>query len=156
MSFAATKVVGDEAEIAVASVFFEAGWFVKRNLVYGRRDLAVQSPRGIQLVEVKNETAFTESGNLCIELLQGRPARPSGLAISESTICIHVLGEVCALYRTQPMRLWLKERNAIARPFGKSDNGNQGVIVRIGELVDHAWFDQKRISDLPLSHLFQD
>ncbi len=153
-AFGITKVAGTIAEDVIAGIFYEAGWMVQKRQHFARRDLAIMLPHAIELLEVKNESNYANSGKIAIEMLQGHDRRPSGISLSESTVCIHYLGEMCVLYRTQPMRIWLKQTNQSPRPFFKSDNCNEGVLVSIAALIDQTWADHRKTVTLPTSHLF--
>jgi len=105
--------------------------------------------------EVKREDNYADSGNLCLEVLQGRrEPKASGISVSESTVCVHTLGEKLAVYRTQPMRLFLKanEGRWPLRPFG--DNGNRGYVVPITDLLAHPWFNMTDDAGLAKSQVF--
>ena len=107
-------------------------------------------------IEVKCEDHYKDGQNICIELFQGRPSRPSGISTSESTVCIHTLGPRIVLYRTQHMRLFLKENDSrwelIA--FNRSTNHNKGVIYPISDAAGHWWFDVSDDTHLADSRVF--
>jgi hypothetical protein len=102
-----------------------------------RTDFAMRHGRW-ELVEVKNEDAYADSGNIVVEVYQGTSRKPSGLLISESTVTVHTLGERVALYRNQPMRLWLPHGH---RERGFGDNHNIGYVLPIEELAEEPWFE---------------
>jgi len=155
-AFERQNLIGREAEMEVALAFFGAGWAVQWKNARERRDLVVWNGSGPELLEIKNESAFAGGANLCIELVQGYDNRPSGLAVSQSTVCIHYFGDYCWLYRTQAMRLFIRSRQFPVRPFGKSDNRNRGILLPTKELCDTAWAGECETAKLPEHHLFSD
>lgn len=157
--FERQRKFGQAAEEAVAMVFMRAGWTVSWRYYGKRRDLCVQHPTfGGETIEVKNEDRWSDGANVCVELHQNG-GRESGLLTSEATICVHKFGEKCIVYRTQPMRNWLQKRMAGGilheKPFGKSDNGNTGVIVPQMMLAAQDFAEWVDLSDLCKSKVFR-
>lgn len=145
MTFPDAKIIGDEAEMAVAAAFLRAGWFVQKPDAYCRYDLVVFTSARTELVEVKNEIAFAASGNICIETSQR--SGPSGINASHSTVWIHWFGERCVMYRTQDMRMWVSSK--APKWFPRSDNGNFGHILPVADLRNFYWFDDRAVPDIP-------
>ncbi len=149
---------GASAELKLQWSYLKAGCLVEPDNCDGRRDFNIRINGRMEMIEVKNEDNYKDSGNLCIELYQGKDKkRPSGLAISESTIFVHTLGDQVALYRTQYMRLWLRDnkRNYPLINFNQADNGNGGYIIPITDLNNLAWFDICKFKQVPYSKIYQ-
>ena len=156
--FARQNEFGKQAEELVAVQFMRDGWTVNWKYFGKRRDLCVQHPKyGGETIEVKNEDRFSNGNNVCIELHQNG-GRESGLLTSEATIYVHTLGDMCIVYRTQPMRNWLAKRLASGilqeQKFGKADNGNTGVIVPRLMLAMQAFAEWTDIARLTSSKVF--
>lgn len=153
---------GRIAEMRVAEVFMRRGERVQVKSLKGKypqHDLVVDANGGTFLLEVKNEDAYADSPNICIELWQGAVRRPSGISISESTICVHTMGDHVAAYRTQGMRLFVKRPEARGwrrDRFGKADNSNGGMIVPIAAFAAEAWFTYCPLDALPDSAIFSE
>lgn len=146
---------GRQAEERVFNVFRDVGWIVQWKFCAHRRDISVQHPEfGAELVEVKNEDNYADGDNVCIEL--GQKGRKSGLLTSEATICIHTFGDMCLVYRTQPMRNWLDAKIASGflktRTFG--DNENNGVIVSKMMFAARDFAEWVALRNLPRSKVF--
>ena len=109
-----------------------------------------------ELIEVKCEDRYAASGNICIELYQGKAQRrASGISVSESTAFVHTLGDNAAVYRTQEMRLFLKSAAGLhVALFAGSDNGNEGIILPITSVRGESWFAVCLLDDLPHSLVF--
>ena len=151
--------IGQRMELQIAIIFLQNECTVKCGGLDFRLDLTVQIPGGFtERVEVKDESNFSASGNIVLETRQGRKPKPSGLMISESSVVIHVLGDKAILYRTQPMRLWLrkmlKSKKYVMKSFGKSDNYTAGVILPIKD-VNENWFDIISLDDITTSKVFK-
>lgn len=151
---------GTEAEQRVAQYLTNAGWWVNTApSSRAERDLSAILGHRCLSIEVKNEDRYADSGNICIETQQGQEARPSGLAITESNVVVHTLGDRVALYRAQPMRMWLRanmERHGLElRYFGEADNRNAGVVlpVRLLQGVER-WFECCKVDALARSEVW--
>jgi len=154
--WATTIAEGHSAEARVAALLFGAAWRVKPANRDGAQDLEVTDLGGTTWrLEIKDESNYVGSGRLCIETQQGWPARPSGISISESTVCIHVLGEHAVLYRTQPMRLWIKASEYQPRLFARSTNNNCGVLVPIASVEGERWCEQLALARLSASRVWR-
>lgn len=154
---------GLKSEARVIEIISDAGFKITHRGANHRHDVCVVAPSGLVFrVEVKNEDAYADSGNILVELRQGSPPKPSGLSSSESTICVHTLGDAAALYRSQEMRIYLSA-SLIAKNvsysnlgvFGKSDNNNRGVKVRRGMLDGWPWYDELPLEDVAKSKLWR-
>ena len=132
---------GVQTEDVLRNHFSEAGWRVSGNHNTASYDFAVNTGKFIALVEVKDESRYKGSANIAIEVTQGEN-KPSGISISESTVVLHYFGEYVVAYRTQAMRLHLRQVRAFRPPklFKGSDNNNKGVLIPIDSL-DVPWFD---------------
>jgi hypothetical protein len=146
--------IGQSAERRVADALFAAGWFLQRRSARHKRDIAAISQRGIELIEVKNEDSYANrSRNICIELQQGQPRRPSGILTSESTVTVHTFGEDCLVYRTQPMRLYIWEMPG-PRYMDFGDNNNCGLILPRQDLVVQSWAEWLPLARIAFSKVF--
>lgn len=151
MSFSKSSQYGDEGRKEVMYQLIEAGYMVKLRDEDGSRDLDITSP-DVSRVEVKREDNYADSGNICVELAQGRPPRTSGIMRTESTVTIHLLGPRAAVYRTREMRELITKELEFNRlhPFICGDNYNQCVNLGVYRLRDsyRSWFslcDRKQI-----------
>lgn len=133
---------GQATEMLVASLMLEAGHAARVRNHGMSRDLEVTVGNLTFWVEVKNEDRYADSGNLCIEMKQGLSGKPSGISTSEAQVWIHTLGQQAALYRVQPMRLFIKSSGMLPAPFKGADNRNEGVLVPIASLAVFPWFEQ--------------
>ena len=159
-AFEIQNAKGQDAERRVAHILVDAGWGVKWLSRGNKHDLSVEPPSGTERVEVKNEDAFAHSGNLCIELFQGPARKPSGLAVSEASVCIHTLGETCAIFRKQPMLNHVMEAQRRNPPlyqviqFGRADNANQGLKVPRIVLSLRDWYEEVPLEQLAASRVW--
>jgi len=147
---------GVRTEDALREYFESKGWRVSGNHNTSAYDFAVNTGEFIALVEVKDESNYQGSPNILLELTQGNPPKPSGLSVSESTIMLHYFREYAVLYRTQSMRLHLKQLQKVyqVERFGRSDNNNQGIKLPIDSL-DAPWFDVRSVESLVESPVFK-
>lgn len=106
------------------------------------------------LIEVKNEDRYSESPNVCIEIYQGQNRKPSGLSICESTVVIHTFGAEAYLYRTQWMRLYVRNLKSSIGRFAASDNHNLGILIEKQMLRDLWFCDRQIINEIPESKIF--
>lgn len=161
MRFEDALAFGNDTEKTVAAHFLNSGATVRTGSRNGNFDLWVSINDCPLRIEVKCEDKHAQTGNICVETLQGMNgcARPSGLSVSDSQLCIHTLGEMAAIYRTQEMRLHIarktKEGALEVRAFPGADNGNRGVIVSISSLLGLDWFEHTRMSAIPKSRLIE-
>lgn len=134
---------GEGVEGDLRAHFARIGWGVVPGPKDASYDFAVNNGSRLHLVEVKDESRYVDSGNLCIETTQGVQRRPSGISTSESTVTVHVLGVNAALYKTQLMRIALKRLGLKVVAFKGADNHNCGVLVPVSLLLDEGaeWFD---------------
>lgn len=151
--------IGGRTEILLAKLFLENGFVAFMASPKALYDFGIYKSRP-DLVEAKNEDAFSDSGNICIELYQGGDKHPSGLKISESTIYIHKLGKKVIIYKTQEMRNYIAKNWKFLKPeikdFPKADNKNGGLIRPINELKDFWWFDYCDLENITKSKLFKE
>ena len=138
---------GHNAEFLIATVFLASNYRVQVVNSGSYRDLLIDD----YWVEIKNEDRYARvDGNICVELFQGNPSKPSGISISESHLWIHKLDGMAAIYRTQKMRCFMKQNQHEVINFAGADNGNRGVIIPIMDLVENNWFAHCKISELPV------
>lgn len=152
---------GTRVEQALATLCLDEGWLVLDGPKTHVYDKGIITPRRIHLVEVKDESNYSESPNLCIELFRGTSRRPTGLNASESSLTVHFFGSMWVLYRTQSMREWLPraiEQGLVKPPvvFGKADNLTGGVLIPRSTLMRELWYDQQPDPYLCRSVLWMD
>jgi hypothetical protein len=157
--FAQQKKVGDLAEKAAFDVFGGAGLRVQWRYSGHRKDLEVGFPHGTEFIEVKNEDRFENSPSACVEMFQGRERRPSGIQVTEATVCVHKFGDMALAYRKVEMRLLIQSRIDSGTwkvvPFGKSDNCNCGVLVPQMVVALKPWAEWLAFDQLPNSRVFK-
>lgn len=158
--FKAQRQVGEAGERRVLDVFMRSGHGVHWNPSGRRKDLEVRFPHGTELIEVKNEDRFAHSRQACVELYQGlRQKTPSGLKVSEATVIVHLFGDDCLVFRRVEMLLWLEQRIADGSEyvvaFGKSDNGNCGVLLNQMVVAMRPWAEWLPLEQLPQSRVFK-
>lgn len=150
--------VGHDGETRIATALLAAGSQVQHMGDGSAFDLTATVYFGHpERIEVKNEDAKQDTGNICIEMMQGVPPEPkrySGLSISESTVFIHTLGPRLVAYRTQPMRLFLRSVFAGEKMQDFGDHGNQGYVKPIACFQGNWWFDVTDDKHLARSHIF--
>jgi hypothetical protein len=116
-------------------------------------DLSVEGQRRIHLLEVKDESNYCGSPNLCLELGQGAETRPSGLLTSEATLTLHVFKEQVWVYRTNNMRLLVRDLidtgSLVVKPFRNGENFVRGVLLPTVwlESKDWVWFGALAVLD---------
>lgn len=147
--------IGQEKEREILNIFRRAGWIGELFNFKSFGDLWVIKDKIPYVIEVKNEDNFYNSGNILLELYQGDSKKPSGLSICEAQICIHTLKEKAAIYRTQPMRLFLKKYGFTRiMKYGKSDNKNLGGREPIKRFLKYPWFELCQLYELSESKVF--
>lgn len=150
---------GVQAERLISMALAKAGWWVMPANDTAAYDLATHNSTRLFLIELKDESRYATSKNFCIELLQGPNSKPSGLSISESSVCIHVFGKMCGLYKTQAMRLFLKasarSRRYPVKAFSAADNFNKGILLPIVEVSKELWCDYTELEKLTESHVWR-
>jgi hypothetical protein len=152
-------IEGIDKENDIAWLFYKFGCAIEPDNIDGSRDFNVRIKGRWERIEVKNEDRYSYTGNICIEIYQGlNEKKPSGIMISESTICIHTLKDNSIIYRTNEMRLWLiihkKEIIEYRKDFKEADNGNGGYILPIKIIQNKRWFEYLLTMDIPTSKLF--
>lgn len=135
------RAQGHSVEAAARAHFAEVGWTVAPGPDNFSYDMLLNNGRRYFLVEIKDESKHAHTGNLCIELRQGADGMPSGISISESNVTIHYLNENAVLYRTQRMRMHLRQHRSrySIRRFPNSDNANVGVLVPVISVRREPW-----------------
>lgn len=145
----------------VIALFTNAGLFVRSPFANARNDFEVQFPYGTERIELKCEDRFADSGNICVEMWQGKSgSRPAGIEATEATVCVHTLGDKYVAYRVVPMRNWLQKRLGgdmgivTTKTFGKADNGNGGSVIERILICTKEWGDEGPLEQLPQSKVF--
>ena len=135
---------GQQAEGRVRDLLQYAGAFVSKYGNTNKNDFQVVFNNQTHRVEIKNEDRYASSGNICAEVLQGIPQKPSGVMVSEASLIVHTLADRCAIYRRSPFCAWLRDeyRNKRIKLKSFGDNHNQGFIVPVNSLLQYTdWFD---------------
>ncbi len=149
-------IIGHEKEEEILSIFRHEGWIgdMLDTRAYG--DLWVMKNKIPYVIQVKNEDTYSDSPNICIEIYQGTPQKPSGISICESQVCIHTFGNNLVIYRIQYMRLFISknQKNYKIIDYFKSDNNNKGLLIPKKDLIGKWWFDNCLIKDIPESKVF--
>ena len=164
--FQADLAYGQSKEVEVARLIEEAGGAVLSFNDNGDYDFRCQYQGRVHLVEVKCEDKYSTSGNISVEVLQGkRISKPSGLHVSKANLFIHTLKERCVIYERGGMMQAVARRQSefgttsddpLFKWFAKSDNGNGGYIIPISRLESFPWFQTIQLTDLALSSLWLD
>lgn len=154
--FVETLPFGNEAQERVANLLRSKGGFANKVDDRARYDFELHFNNHVFRVEVKNEDNYATTGNICLETRQGWPLRPSGVAFSEATICVHTLQENAALFRRREMHQWLRDvfRTGKRQEDRFGDNNNRGYVVPLREFFGVRWFDYCPITCLPDSELW--
>jgi len=142
-------------EARVAGTIFKQGYWVGGVCHAASNDFDATIRGRAYKIEVKDESNYIATNNLCVELFQGVAHKPSGISVSESNICIHYFSDDrIVMFKTQPMRLHIKDKNGEynLRPFG--DNHNQGILVPISDVTNKPWCDSVRLNEITKSKLF--
>jgi len=148
--------IGHEKEEEILRIFWYEGWVggILDTRAYG--DLWIMKNKIPYVIQVKNEDKYSGSPNICIEIYQGIPQKPSGISICESQVCIHTFENNSVIYRIQYMRLFIsanQEKYKIISYF-KSDNNNKGILLPIKDLINFWWFDVCPIKKIPETKIF--
>ena len=127
---------GEGMERRIQAWLVEAGAVITEdNCKDGRRDFKCRFKGYDREVEVKCEDRYARTGNICIEVAQGKVPRSSGIMVSQADIWIHTRGDECVLYGRKTMKKaverWL---TAGAKPEVKGDNHNQVFIQNVAAL----------------------
>lgn len=152
--------IGRKAQDRIMTVFFKAGWGVRRADQGSPRDIVATDMSGNSWrIEIKNEEKNRQTGNIAIETFQGDPPRLSGLAITGADFWIHHFGEQSVVYSVGDMKQWLHRDAAThklrRKPFGGvTDGGCGGWLVPIWILGHRPWCDFLSTRDLPNSRVF--
>ena len=155
-SFEHDLKTGHEKEKEILNIFRNEGWVgsLLNTGAYG--DLWVIKDKIPYVIQVKNEDKYSDSPNICIEIYQGSPQKPSGISICESQICIHTFGNNIVIYRIQYMRLFIsanQNKYKIINYF-KSDNNNKGILLPKKDLINFYWFDYCNFENITKSKIF--
>jgi len=149
-------IIGHEKEEEILNIFRNEGWIGSLIDYKAYGDLWVMKDKIPYVIQVKNENKYSASPNICIEIYQGIPKRPSGISICEGQVCIHTLGNNSVVYRTQYMRLFISENREKYKiiDYFESDNDNKGVLMPKKDLIGIWWFDICPTKNIPQSKIF--
>ncbi len=143
---------GESAQDRVAEILRVAGGKADKKDGRAKYDFELIFHDHVFRVEVKCEDRKAHTGNICVEVMQGRDQRPSGVAWSEATVCVHTLAREAAVYRRREMyhhvrEMYRKSGRSSLKSFG--DNRNLGYILPIAKLCEFPeWFDYRPLSTL--------
>jgi len=151
---------GRVAERMVATILQSAGFKVCNGPNTYIYDLAVGIPdERCHLVEIKNETAYANSVNLCVEIYAGLDEHPSGLYTTEASLQIHIFGDECWMFKTQPMRNFLHDKlhegTYEIKKFRNGDNYVAGILVPKEDIREMPWADVLPLESLSTSKLWR-
>jgi hypothetical protein len=155
--FEQALLFGQQAEGRLRDLLQFAGAFVSKFGNSNKNDFQVVFNNQTHRVEIKNEDRYAGGRNICVEVLQGRPPKQSGVAISEASIFIHTLGDRVVIYRRARMHEWVRKQYASKWIQLKTvgDNFNQCFILPIDDLIEHVdWFDVRPMTTVADSHLW--
>jgi len=153
-SFENDLIIGQKKEEEILNIFRNEGWLgdLLDTRAYG--DLWVIKNKIPYVIQIKNEDKYSNSPNICIEIYQGSPQKPSGISICESQICIHSFINNVAIYRVQYMRLHISAHEYPIINYFKSDNKNKGILILKKDLIKYWWFDSCNIENITESEIF--
>ncbi len=153
---------GQAGEYKIRDALLNAKSFVSGFHKTNRNDFELIKDGHTFRVEIKTDRAAARTGNLCIELLQGREQKPSGLAVSEAAVVVHYIPgkEHVAMYRRvqmmETLRMFVRSQKFRLKLVG--DNYNQGVCFPITEFCEmgkvQTWIDYRPLSTIGASHLW--
>jgi hypothetical protein len=155
LPFNESLAVGQNAELQVATLFLRAGYWVKWANSGRSQDLCVMKNDIPILIEVKDDIRGQTTGNIFVETQQGNPAQSSGLLTTEASIWVHLLGDMCTVYRAAQMRIRifrLVHTEQLSR-CEAGDNHNRGYVLRINDFTDEWWFDYRPLDTIANSPL---
>lgn len=118
-------------------VFESNGWGVLINDTYAYDMVVITNFRNnrTHLVEIKDESNYICSGNICIETNIGDNNKNSGIFKSDANIYIHYFGQEneSIIYKKITMVTWiifnLVDKKIKIIPFKNGDNNVMGVII---------------------------
>jgi hypothetical protein len=153
--------IGRSTESVIAGILVEAGLRVMAGPNTYAYDMAVGIP-GLRchLLEVKDESNYASSPNLCLEFHAGEDEHPSGIYTTEANLQVHVFGEQCYLFKTQPMRNFLHDKlhegTYEIKRFRNGDNKVAGVLVPKADIASQPWCDVIELERLAESNLWRE
>jgi hypothetical protein len=132
----------ESSEKIISDHFKYDGWTSNYNLHHDCRwDLEVGKDGVTITLEVKDESKYSNSGNLCIEGWQGLDKHPSGIETTRADVMIHIFDMVSAVYYTPEMKKWIRLHNPkILERFNGADNYNGGWLVKKKDISEEKWF----------------
>jgi hypothetical protein len=156
---------GQDKEVEVARLVESAGGTDFSFNDNGDFDFRCWFHGRFHLVEVKCEDRYSTSGNISVEVLQGKVAsKPSGLHVSKANLFVHTLKERCVIYERRGMTQVVARRQAkyggitsdpLFKWFAQADNGNGGYIIPTKKLSGYPWFQTTKLSELASSTLWR-
>jgi len=156
--FRQSVLAAEATEERIISAFIASGCEAHHDGDGDRRDLWIMHQGVPYWIEVKDETANSGTGNICIERRQGKPARRSGIATSESQVWIHVFADdACVLYRAAKMRDFISTKlvsGILKPPIERGDNHNMNVLVPIVLFDHYSWAESCQMSQIAESRVF--
>ena len=133
--FDKARETGEHKEKHLQEILIEAGAIIiQGSCKDGSKDFSCNYKGRKRAVEVKCEDRYKRTGNICIEVSQGKPPRPSGIMVSHADICIHTRDDECVLYDRRSMKTIVEEWLKWEKPKIYGDNHNQNFIKNIATL----------------------
>lgn len=150
-AFNATNAVGKSAEVRIGVLFLQQKWKVWFPDVRTRWDVSVEKEGVCESIEIKNEENYATSGNVCVEIAQGDPLKPSGVVASESSFFVHYFGDVSLVLRTRSFQLFLDSIRRTERlvRFAGADNNNCGYVLARSRFVGQPWAREVESKQIP-------
>ena len=152
--------LGRAMEAIIAGILQAAGFKTMPGPNTYAYDLAVGVPDcRCHLLEVKDESAYASSPNLCIEFQSGSDCHPSGIYTTEASLQVHVFGDTCIIFKTQPMRNFLHDKlhdgTYQIKLFRNGDNHVGGILVPKADIEGMPWAEILPLNDLGSSKLWR-
>jgi len=137
--FAKTVITGDKVRDQIAEHLLHAGAGIFMDPQTASCDFQMVYNNNVFRVEIKDEHKQAHTGNVCIEIAQGKPERHSGIRTSEATVTVHSFGEHCLLYRNVHMFAWIRQNWCSLTVALYGDNFNKCCLVPISSIKSLRW-----------------
>lgn len=150
---------GQAGEYRVREALCAAGAFVSKFHNTNSNDFQLHYNNQTHRVEVKCEDRMRHTGNICIEVMQGRPSKPSGLAVSEASVCVHTFGDDVALFRRAKMIAHIRESLVGTSKYDLrvvGDNYNKAILMSLEGVFRYLgdWVDYRPMTTIGGSHVW--
>ena len=131
----------ESSEKMVAKQFVDDGWTATSNTAHNCTFDLIVAKDGVPItLEVKDESNYTSSPNICIEGWQGEDHHPSGIQTTRADVGIHILGSESVVYYNPEMSKWIDaNKPLVINEFKGADNKNGGWLVRKSQVLANRW-----------------